>query len=604
MAQTYYGNVFYTDGESHDWFGAKIVMRDEPIAGQNASTIYWDYYVWMTRASLTPYKYKYGNGVNFVLDGKTIVNTSNYGTHDPTGHVGEANALLYASGSTTVQHNEDGTKVFIFTFTYDQSQTSTLDKVVVQGTYMCAPIIRSSSISVDNGILGSEQRIFISRLKSTHTDTVRYSISNGLQEGIIAEKTAETVLNWLPSPNIATLDTTTDTFECTYTIETYEGNTLIGTSSKTVTLTMPNSESIIIPDGAIGVVAMNPMPALAGVTDIISGKSYAQARFSGDIKGDAFGATVTGVSITYNGSTQTKTSVPANIDLMSISTPGTNFVSYTITNSRGRSVTNVIPFEVLPYNPPYIAGILANRCNVNGEKMPNGTYILIEGTPSFQNYGTNTATVTYSLQLTDDNVATAAEQTITLPAIVGDGSVSVRNTYLLTVTITDSLMGSQTYVLNIPDESIPLYIKSNGKAMGLGAYALDDGTLNIGYDILKDGVPFGGGGGGLKKGTITVGQGSGTCYYIKGDACAFVFVSTGYLMTTGGSSIVLPEELHKFTGGAIGSAVIWATGSFSSNVTLAANTTTQNSLNIIGSGMGAVNVNQGMMLVGMIALNY
>ena len=98
MAQTYYGNVIYTDGASHDWFGAKIVMRDEPIAGQNASTIYWDYYVWMTKANLTPYRYKYGNGVNFVLDGKTVVNTSNYGTHDPTGHIGEANALLYASG--------------------------------------------------------------------------------------------------------------------------------------------------------------------------------------------------------------------------------------------------------------------------------------------------------------------------------------------------------------------------------------------------------------------------------------------------------------------------------------------------------------------------
>lgn len=603
MEQTYYGNVIYTDGESHDWFGAKIVMRDEPIAGQNASTIYWDYYVWMTRASLTPYKYKYGNGVNFVLDGKTIVNTSNYGTHDPTGHVGEANALLYASGSTTVQHNEDGTKVFIFTFTYDQSQSSTLDKVVVQGTYMCTPIVRSSSISVDNGILGSEQRIFISRLKSTHTDTVRYSISNGLQEGIIAEKTAETVLNWVPSLDIATLDTTTDTFECTYTIETYEGSTLIGTSSKTVTLTMPNSVSVVVPSGAVSIAAVNPLSALAGVTDIIATKSYAQARFSGDIKGDDYGATVTSVTITYNGSTQTANSVPASINVMPINTPGTNYVSYAITNSRGRTVNSVISFDVLPYIPPFIAGILAKRCNVNGEKMPNGTYILIEGTPSFQNYGTNTATVTYSLQLTDDNVATAAEQTITLPAIVGDGSVSVRSTYLLTVTITDSLMGSQTYVINIPDESIPLYVKANGKAMGLGAYALADGTLNIGYELLLNGIPFSGGGE-IKTGTVTIGSNTSTCYYIKTASYAVVFVSTGYLMAAGASAITLPTELQGFTGGAQGAGVVWSTGNFSSNVALSPNTSTKNSVNILGSGAMAISIGAGNMLMGYFVLNY
>ena len=602
MAQTYYGNVIYTDGASHDWFGAKIVMRDEPIAGQNASTIYWDYYVWMTKASLTPYKYKYGNGVNFVLDGKTIVNTSNYGTHDPTGHVGEANALLYASGSTTVQHNEDGTKVFIFTFTYDQTQTSTLDKVVVQGTYMCAPIIRSSSISVDSGILGSEQRIFISRLKSTHTDTVRYSINNGLQEGTIADKTSETVLNWAPSLDIAALDISADTFGCTYTIETYEGNTLIGTSSKTVTLTMPNSASVVVPSGAISIVAQNPMPALAGVTDIIATKSYAQVRLLGDIKGDEYGATVKSVAITYNGSTQTANSVPANIYLMSISTPGTNFVSYTITNSRGRSVTNVIPFEVLPYNPPFIAGILANRCNVNGTKMPNGSYILIEGTPSFQNYGTNTAKVTYSLQLTDDNVATVAEQTITLPAIVGGGSVSPKNTYLLTVTVTDLLMGSQTYVINVPDESIPIYIKPNGKAMGLGAYALDDGTLNVGYTILKDGVPFVGGAS-IKAGTVTIGSTTSTCYYMKTESSALVLISTGYLMAAGDKFITLPTELQGFTSGAQGPGVVWATGNFSANVMLVPNAT-KNSVDIISSGMMSISIGLGNMLAGYFVLNY
>lgn len=601
MAQKYYGNVIYTDGTSHDWFGAKIIMRDEPINGQNASKVYWDYYVWMTKSNLTPYKYKYGNAVSLIVDGKTVVSTDNYGAHDPTGHVGEENALLYASGSTTIEHNADGTKTFMFAFTYDQTQTSTLDKVVIQGTYTCAPIVLSSTLIVNDGILGKEQSILISRPASGYTDTITYTI--GGTTGIIADRTGAASVAWTPSLDIATTDISKADFECIYTITTYNGSTLVGTTQKAVTLSLPASASIILPDNAVSVIAMNAIPALAGVTDIIATKSYIKVQFNSAIVGDEYGASITSVSATYNGETQTGANTSANIYFLNVPNAGTNAVTYKITNSRGRVVSGTVAFEVLPYNTPYIASLTAQRCNVNGDIMPNGSYIKIAGTPVCANYGKNTVNMTFDVYRQGTQAIPTVSLT-TLPCIIGAGMVLPQNAYSLNINIKDSLYGEQTYVVSIPDESIPFHIKANGKAVGIGAYALDDGTLNIGYDILKDGVPFGGGGGGLKKGTITVGQGSGTCYYIKGDACAFVFVCTGYLMTTGGSSIVLPEELHKFTGGAIGSAVIWATGSFSSNVTLTANTTTQNSLNIIGSGMGAVNVNQGMMLVGMIALNY
>lgn len=603
MAQTYYGNVLYTDGQAHDWFGAKIIMRDEPINGQNASKVYWDYYVWMTKSNLTPYKYKYGNAVSLVVDGKTVVSTDNYGTHDPTGHVGEENALLYASGSTTVEHNADGTKTFIFSFTYDQTQSSTLDKVVIQGTYTCAPIVLPSTLIVNDGILGKEQSILISRPSSGYTDTITYTI--GGTTGVIADRTSAASVAWTPSLDIATTDISKADFECIYTITTYNGSTLVGTTQKAVTLSLPASASIILPENAVSVIAMNPMPALAGVADIIATKTYIKVQFNSAIVGDEYGASITSVSATYNGDTQTGTSTSANIYFMNVPNAGTNNVTYKITNSRGRTVSGTVSFVALPYNTPYIASLSAKRCNVNGEIMDNGSYIKISGTPSCDNYGTNAVSMTFNVYTQSGSQAIPSVSLSSLPAIIGAGMVLPQNTYTLSINIKDSLFGEQTYTIEIPDESIPFKIKKNGKAVGIGAYPLDDGTLNIGYEILKDGVPFGGGGGAsIKKGEITINQAKGNCYYIKGDTCAFVFVSTGYLMAAGGSSIVLPADLHGFTGGAIGSAVIWATGNFSSNVTLTANTGTQNSLNVIGSTMAAVNINQGMMLVGMIALNY
>lgn len=604
MTSTYYGKVTYTDGLSHNWFGAKLVLRDEPIAGQNASTVYWDYYVWMMSANLTPYKYKYGNKVTFTLDEKSIVNTANYGTHDPTGHVGEANALLYASGSTTVQHNEDGTKSFAFNFTYEQTQNSTLDKVVVTGTHECTTIIRSSILGAENGMLGYEQTISITRQTSGLKDTVRYTIGNNLQKGIIAEKTTDTTVKWTPSAEIARLDIETDTFPCTYTVETYNGDTLIGTSTKTINLTIYPNVNIIVPDGAIQVLAINAAPALAGFTGIVQNISMATVRVDETVQGDEYGAEVSFASIEYNGFGSGSNGLPAyhNITRDELKYSGTQYAVVSIKNSRGRSITKRVPFEVLPYTPPYISNLNAQRCNVSGEIMPNGRYVYISGQPVVSAYGTNAATVTYDLQMVSEETATAASTTITLPFVAGEGAVDPKYSYLLTVTVQDSFFNSQPYTLNIPDESIPLYIKPNGKAMGLGAYALDDGTLNIGYEILQNGLPFSGGG--IQTGTVTIGSNTSTCYYIKTASCAVVFVSTGYLTAAGASAITLPTELQGFKSGAQGAGVVWATGSFSANVSLSPNVNTKNSVNIVRSGMTAISIGAGNMLMGYFILNY
>lgn len=609
MKNTNYGTVYYTDGQDHNWFGAKLVIWDEPIIGQNASTIYWEYYVWMTSANLTPYKYKYGNKVTFELDNKTIVNTTNYGAHDPTGHVGEANALLYAKGSTTVEHNEDGTKGFVYHFVYDQTQSSTLDKVSIPGTHICTPIIRSSILNATDGEMGAEQTLTISRPNSAYTDTVSYYFNSSIK-GVIAEKTTETSLKWTPDAGILQLYPSANELACTYTIDTYDGDTLVGSSTKTVSLSVPSDATVQIPEGALTLTAGNYNTALSGVTDFIQYVTYLTARANTGILGDQYGAFVTNTKISFNEYSNQGNSLPVSLGLMNtqLTKVGTNIVVYTFTNSRGKTYTVEKAFEVKPYEQPFIAGLKANRCNVDGELMSNGWYIYLEGTPNVVPYGTNTATVTYELQLNGATVVAAT--TTPIPAVIGGGMVDPKNSYTLVITVKDSLLAYQarTYVVDIPDESIPFHIKRNGKAVGIGAYALDDGTLNIGYELLKDGVPFGGGSGAeIKAGAITIGSFTSNCYYLKSEKYAIVFISTGYLMAatgTGSNTITLPTELHGFTGGAGGAGVVWSTGNFQLNVTLTANSSTKNSLYIYGSNAMTQTVGLGQQLIGWIILYY
>lgn len=477
---TYYGTVTYSDGQAHNWYGAKLVLHDVAITGTNSSRVYWDYYVWMKSASLTPYKYKYGNKLTLSMNNTTLIDTANYGTHDVTGHVGEENALKYASGSTVIQHDANGTKTFIVSLVYEQTQTSTLDRVNVIGTYTCSPIARTSALTVSGGLLGSAQTIGITRQSSAYRDTVTYSVNNGAYTGTLAELTAEESLSWTPPLTYASNDTTKAECSCTYTVTTYNGSAVVGTASATVTLALPASVVPVLPEGTVSAAPAQSYAALTGYSGYVAGKSGVKVSI-GSVPGDAYGATIASVSIKLGSTENTYATLPCESTITGLA-EGQNTITYTVTNSRGRSTSGTLAVAAVKYISPYISGIAAQRCNAAGTLLTNGTYAKLSGALGGSAYGANGFHVSVA-------VAGQTETGSVLPMIVGAGAISPAATYQLTATVTDDLDGTTVYVLNIPDESIPFHIKANGKAVGIGAYAEDDDTLNIGYaKVLLNGV--------------------------------------------------------------------------------------------------------------------
>ena len=172
-----YGIVTYSDGQSHNWFNAKLVITDTRVQHSNSSIISWAYYVWMSSASLTPYKYKYGNKLTVSIGGRQLVNADNYGTHDPTDCISEDTALKYASGSITVAHNADGTLTLPVYLKYEQTQTSTLDSVVCSGSHTCTAIPLTTAITAPDGTLGTEQSLSLTKQNTAYTVTVAYAFT-------------------------------------------------------------------------------------------------------------------------------------------------------------------------------------------------------------------------------------------------------------------------------------------------------------------------------------------------------------------------------------------------------------------------------------------
>lgn len=481
-----YGIVTYSDGQSHNWFNAKLVITDTRVQNSNSSIISWAYYVWMSSASLTPYKYKYGNKLTVSIGGRQLVNADNYGTHDPTDCISEDTALKYASGSITVAHNADGTLTLPVYLKYEQTQTSTLDSVVCSGSHACTAIPLTTAITAPDGTLGTEQSLSLTKQNTAYTVTVAYAFTDTSYSGTIAEKTSDSIIKWTPPIALASDYTDRASFECVYTVTTYSGNATVGTVTAKAVYSLADEDTIVIPEGSVSFSAYQTYPALSGITDIIAGKTKLKASLTSAIQGDKYGATVTDVKYTIDGTEYSVGPLPCEFYVDNPLASSNRYVTISLTNSRGRQLYVTHVWSVYTYLNPYISGLTADRCDQDGN-AGSGNYIKIDGVPGGSSFGTNSFSVSYLIDR--DGSGSGTYTPITLPAIIGDGTVQSNYTYTVHIKVTDLLDGKNSYTRPISDESVPFNIKPNGKAVGIGAYATEDDSFNIGYTkVLHKGV--------------------------------------------------------------------------------------------------------------------
>lgn len=486
---SYYAYATKPDGTVNTWFRGKLVITDTAIKGKNASSITWKFYVWMTSSSLTPYKYNYGNKLTVIINGVTVVNSSNYAAMNPTDHVSEATALLWASGSVaSIAHNADGSKSFAFQCKYDQTQSSTLDYLNISSTHTCNTIKLASTVAATSVDLGSPCTITVTRNNAAYTHTVSYSIAG--QTGTVEDaKTTETLLSWTPPLILAQSFITAESASCIFTCTTYNGNTVVGTATCSAVFTLPTSIVPIIPENAVTYSFASANAAVTAYGDFVAGKSSIKVTVPATVKGDVYNATIKAVSVYLNGTTFSNQSagsaLPQTIEANNILS-GNNTLRLTITNSRGRSATTTYAFTAVSVETPYIVSASAVRCTADGTASQSGTYIKLSGTPTCTSLnGNNTTTVQYQYKIDGGNYSSAVATK--LPAVIGNGLVSAASNYAVKITVRDTVGESKEYTFAIADENVPFHIKANGKAMGIGRYAGNDNVLSIEYDVqIKD----------------------------------------------------------------------------------------------------------------------
>ena len=365
-----------------------------------------------------------------------------------------------ATKTVTVTHNSNGTATcniagtFVMNGTYRGYSVGTMS---VNQTITLPTIPRSSSLTVPatintggtlSGTVTPSSSAFNHKVYLKTGSTTRSTIS--LAAGT---KTFSDVIehSWFPSSTSGTL---------TVVLETYNGTTLVASTSKSVTANVPTSIT----------------PSVSALTAaVVDGKGGYYVQNKSKVTLSATATAGSGASIksyVFSGTNMSASGTATSVTSSVLQYSGTKTYTVTVTDTRGRTASKNVSITVQPYAAPTISSISVQRCTSNGTIDENGTYAYVTVNSSYSTLnGANTRTVvlTNSANSTATTVQATTNTNGSWSGVYGSG-FAVGTTYTITATIKDTAYGATaTKSGTLKAASRPININWNGKGVSIGA---------------------------------------------------------------------------------------------------------------------------------------
>lgn len=264
-------------------------------------------------------------------------------------------------GTTThvVAHASDGTKSVTITGVFNIQATLSggyVGSVTASATVTLDTIPRASTLTAASSTIGNALTITINRASSTFTHTVNYAF--GSAAGSITTKTTGTQVGWTPALDLARQIPNATSGTCTLTCLTYSGNTLIGTTTTTITLSVP---ATMVPTiGSFTDAKVNgDVPSSWNL--YVQGKSKCLLTISG--AAGSYGSSIVSYSISGGGFVGTSATLTTGF----LNNSGNITFTAKVTDSRGyTSAAATVTIYVTPYASPSFTSYTANRCTSTG----------------------------------------------------------------------------------------------------------------------------------------------------------------------------------------------------------------------------------------------
>lgn len=381
---------------------------------------------------------------------------------------GGTTALL--SGQVTVPHNADGTLTI-------SVSASISGKIVgsVSGTQAMTTIPRASSMTVSGNTLGSPVTMVISAASSGFKHFVNYNW--GGETGCALWDGFAGTYTWTPPLSFASKIPNGTSGLCTLTLETYSGQSMIGSKQYQLTLYVPSSVTPSVSD-------INVSEAVSGLAAQFG--AYVQRKSRLRIQtgaSGAYGSSITDCRVTVDGSTYSGTDVTSN----SINSSGTVSITATVTDSRGRSASKTVSVSVAAYTAPAITALSAHRCNADGSYNTNGDYVYIDYAYHIAAVGNkNTPYATLSIkrstgsdwtQVASNSAYSANTHVVPSQQFLSDYQFDVQ------LVVADYFDGTSMAVW-LPSAETILDIRADGKGIATGKTAEEPDAFDSAWKII------------------------------------------------------------------------------------------------------------------------
>lgn len=374
--------------------------------------------------------------------------------------------------TVNVTHNADGTKNLACSASFTTGVSS--GTVTASASKILTTIPRKSGLSASNGTLGTAQTLSVDRKSSSFTHTITYKC--GTASGTIATKSSNTSISFTPPLSLSSQNTAGTSVSVTFTITTYNGDTSIGSNTKTISCAIPAS--------------VKPSCSLS-VTDAMG---Y-EATYGGYIKGLskfkvvvtptlAYGSAIASYAVTANGTKYTAASFTTGV----LSSSGTLSVEATVKDKRGRSGSASVSKTVLNYNDPVITKLAVRRCNADGTTNEQGNYVKVTFTGTVTSLNSKNK-ATYTLKYKKSTTSTYTEVALSTYAnnySVTDGThifaADNGSSYDVIVQVQDNFKTSRKTTSASTGFTL-MHFGADGKSMGIGKLAEREGFLEIAFKL-------------------------------------------------------------------------------------------------------------------------
>lgn len=290
------------------------------------------------------------------IDGTKYEFTSSFNTGQST----SGSQTLFTK-TVDVAHASNGTKSLVCSASYTSGVSS--GTVTASASKTLTTIARVSTLSASNGTLGTAQNLSVSRMSSSLTHTIKYTC--GSASGTICTKSSDTSVSFTPPLSLAAQNTTGTSVSIKFTITTYNGDTSVGSGTKTISCSIPAS---VKPSCTVSVTDATGYSTTYG--SFVKGLSKLKVTVTPTT---AQGSPIASYKTTANGSTYTAASFTTNV----LKSSGNLTVSSTVTDKRGRSGSASASVSVLNYGAPVVSKLNVSRCMSDGTAYDQGEYIKV-----------------------------------------------------------------------------------------------------------------------------------------------------------------------------------------------------------------------------------